>query len=774
MNYRIPRRLPLLLVLFVAGCTARRRVDGDVVRNIAFMGNGSLVTRPLSGQTDYQLRSQLSAHPAPFGAFTVPLSFTVDLEPFKADQLRIDAYKLEVWYANHGWFDARVEGWEIRRVRRQRTHKAGVVDIAGVLDPGPRSRVRSFAIEGLTDTTKLVGDAIKRTGFVHAGDDFALPYVFDTRDLLVEELRDSSWAYATVAVDVQAFPKEHAVDVGLVVDQGPLCHLGEITVVGNEKIALDVILDELKLEKGTPYKVSVLRKGQRQLFDTGLFSYVTVTPDLSDPTRKEIPVEVRVSESLFRTLRYGGGFDWDGASVAPRLSASFRHVNAFGSLWRFDVHGDVGFTSRPQGGRALVASGEVALSRPRLGGTNRFGFVSKVGIRRDLQSQQFPYVNLYAEGTFTWRVTDAVVATFGPHIEQFAFSPYDGAAKLAAGVLLGEGSTNPYTLTTVDLDVVFDHRKGDPFSPSHGWFASFGVRQAVPFQVDKGFFYTEIEAERRQYWTVPNPDPLVADEANPKDSPGAVRRGARWLERFVLPEVIAARGRFDLLHAWDERPLPYPERAFLGGATDLRGFRSDQVGPYTCICLYESASRSRLFDLDRLSTSAWDATRRFFGADVPPTEVVAPGDPFTGVPGAGKKVNPSYLPKGAPFAGLVSVEGRYRSLFGLPVDGVAFFDAGMLATVPEDLLHVKRNLRLGYGAGVRYSSPVGPIRLDLAFRPLYAEDWGPPQDAYVGCQVDDRVPRSFDLLSLPTSSRDLATRNTPFAWNVFLGIGEAF
>lgn len=770
MTYRIARALPLLMVL-LAACTARRRVDGDVVRNIAFTGNGNVLTRPLSGQTDYQLRSQLSVHQAPFGAFTVPLSFTVRLEPFNPEALRDDAYKLEVWYANHGWFDARVEGWEIRRVRPQRRHKAGVVDVAGVLEPGPRSSVRAFEIEGLTEATKLVGAAIERTGFVHPGDDFVLPYVFDTRDLLVEELRDSSRAYATVAVDVQAYPKERVVDVSLVVDAGPVCHLGEIRIVGNEKIGLDVILDELDLHEGDAYKVSALRRGQSQLFETGLFSVVTITPDLSDPTRKVVPIEVHVSESLFRTLRYGGGFDWDGASVAPRLSTSFRHMNAFGRLWRFELRGDLGFTSRPQGGRALVASAEADLSRPRLLGTNRFGFVSKVGVRRDLQNQQFPFINPYANVTFTWKASPTVVATFGPHVEQFRFTQFEGTAKIVAETLFGEGFKNPYTLTTLDFDVVVD-RRNDPFSPSRGYFGSFGARQAFPFTADEGYFYTELEVEGRKYLAVPNPDLLVSDGADPENSPSGLRRGASVVGRAMTPEVLALRGRADLLYAWDDRPLPYPERAFLGGATDLRGFRSDQVGPYTCVCLYEPASRRRWFDLDRLSDGAWDSTRRFFGADIPQNEVIEPGDPFTGQPGAGQEVDPVYLPEGGPFSGLLSAEVRYRGLGGLPVDGVVFGDAGVLASRPADIVDPSR-WRVGYGFGIRYASPVGPIRLDSSFRPLYPEDWG-PKGEYVGCQVDDRLPRSFDLLSGPNDARDLALRNTPFAWNVFLGIGEAF
>jgi hypothetical protein len=55
---------------------------------------------------------------------------------------------------------------------------------------------------------------------------------------------------------------------------------------------------------------------------------------------------------------------------------------------------------------------------------------------------------------------------------------------------------------------------------------------------------------------------------------------------------------------------------------------------------------------------------------------------------------------------------------------------------------------------------------------LYPEDSTEPD--YINCRTFDRIPRSFDLFSLPEGSRDVAERNLPFAVNLYLGIGEAF
>ena len=75
---------------------------------------------------------------------------------------------------------------------------------------------------------------------------------------------------------------------------------------------------------------------------------------------------------------------------------------------------------------------------------------------------------------------------------------------------------------------------------------------------------------------------------------------------------------------------------------------------------------------------------------------------------------------------LFSGEVRYRlnEQFGL----VAFVDAG---SVSDSIFPDFDDLKVGVGAGVRYLTPVGPIRLDVAV-PLQPEDGDPAAAVYVG------------------------------------------
>lgn len=75
---------------------------------------------------------------------------------------------------------------------------------------------------------------------------------------------------------------------------------------------------------------------------------------------------------------------------------------------------------------------------------------------------------------------------------------------------------------------------------------------------------------------------------------------------------------------------------------------------------------------------------------------------------------------------LFSGEARYRlnDRFGL----VAFLDAG---SVSDEIYPTFEDMKVGIGAGVRYLTPVGPIRLDVAV-PLQPEDGDPAAAIYVG------------------------------------------
>ena len=124
--------------------------------------------------------------------------------------------------------------------------------------------------------------------------------------------------------------------------------------------------------------------------------------------------------------------------------------------------------------------------------------------------------------------------------------------------------------------------------------------------------------------------------------------------------------------------------------------------------------------------------------------------------------------------------------------GVAFAELGVLSDGPEDpaasqfstilSLFDTDKWRWDVGIGGRYKTVIGPLRLDLTFRPIYPEDAGPsrsPAERERGQFYCNNAPynewkwRSFDILSSTVDRSQPLDRRFPVAVNIFIGITEA-
>ena len=310
------------MVLLVACVPARRRAQGDVVRNIHFDGNAGL----FSGQNDLQLRNQMEQESSRFGMMVFPLMYFTDPAVYVPEDLARDAYRLEVWYAHRGYLDAKVLGFATRRLRARGEKRAGIVDILGYVEPGEPSLVRAYDIVGTTPATGVWANLVKRTGLQRPGRQFDMLSAERDRALLELNLKDHGYAYADVTLALNAYPDEKAIDLELKMDPGQFTHIGEIEITGNKAVKEKFIRQNLRLTPGQPYRLDDLTAAQNRLFGMGTFSLVTVKPDLSDPTQTEVPIEVRVTENRFRTIRFGVGLRTHGVqNWEPAVQVRFKH-----------------------------------------------------------------------------------------------------------------------------------------------------------------------------------------------------------------------------------------------------------------------------------------------------------------------------------------------------------------------------------------------------------------------------------------------------------------
>jgi translocation and assembly module TamA len=139
---------------------------------------------------------------------------------------------------------------------------------------------------------------------------------------------------------------------------------------------------------------------------------------------------------------------------------------------------------------------------------------------------------------------------------------------------------------------------------------------------------------------------------------------SNFLSEVPGRSVLAARALAGLAQGAGEFSLPPDQRFYAGGSATIRGYRYQSVGP--------------LF----------------------PTGTPAAGSPIGGT---------------AITAGGLEMRQRFATNFG----AAAFVDGGQ---VSASLRAVPNEFRIGVGAGLRYYTPIGPIRLDIAV-PTKVQPW---------------------------------------------------
>lgn len=767
---RIVRLLAAIALTALTACTpARREIDGDIVRRIRFEGNGGVG----SGHNDFQLRSAMRQTASPPLILTPPFTWTADPVELDPNTLQADSKRVEVWYAHHGWFDARLEGWTTRRARPKTDKLAGAVDIVGYVDPGPLSLVRTHAHpDGLAkrlETAYVVPIGLDATGrtdqrrdpvqtairaalsgtSLKPGQPFSLENVQATVGAVTERLRDAHHAWATVTPLVDAWPDEQAVDIALGIEPGPPVRFGVVSIRGLNKVSEAEVRDTLTMatmvqgasaDLAKPpdwFSLKALERTRRNLYDTGLFSLVDIRPVRRlDPVYGEVAdLEIELREGKFRKVNIGAGVQTDYFIVTPRVNVAYQDRRLGGSGVGLNVDGGfgavVGVTAEDDGTIPLflTGSGEVALTYPWLL-HRKLGLEAGAALTRDLQFGALPYLRFDTYLGFRYTLDDHWSVTLGPRFESFDYTGLNEGSATAARLQFGtDFRADAFRLLSVDLGVRYD-RRDDPNLPRSGRFASFAVRQAIPVPtlagdgLEEGFLYTRLDGDLRLY------------------APFRLSPQAR-VARFVAAGRLHGR----LLVPWrgPDDALPYPDLAFLGGPNSLRGFRTNQVGAYDLLCQYEGGR---------------------------PRPAHNNGEPYD--------VNRTYLPRGGAFSVEAAGEIRYDGAGGL---GVAVFgDVGALARRVDDLggpsaAVVDESLRYGGGVGLRYLSPIGPIRFDVGLRPLFLEDTAGPRRVF-DCNAIDVLPRGYDLLSSTRAAREAAQAGRgapwPVAINVLFGIGEAF
>jgi outer membrane protein insertion porin family len=550
---------------------------------------------------------------------------------------RGDRGRLEDFYLDHGYVTARIGQPKITYKDKPGASKKKPVKLMRLEIPvteGEQYRMGDVKFEGLT---VLKEEYVKtffkmRPGDVYNDSKFKKAY---------EKLRDvyGSLGYFqwTGGTQRKPDPEKKVVDVTVRMEEDKQYFVGRINFTGNDSTRDKVIRREIYMNEGEVFNTEALKMSIKRINQLGYFKQMEGAPDIrpSEIADNKVDVTFKVEEQNRNQFTFGGGVS---GLEGTFINASFSTTNFLGAGETFQVYFQTGKRSKNY---SLSVSEPYFLDRPITAGV-------------DLFKRKITYYSYYNVGGYTQEST---------------------GASLVTGFLVGKWSRAflNYTYEVIKLSEADPADLTDPFYSGAGGI-NYGPTYDPLFMGDYG--------QRRESRITPN---IVY---NTVDSPYTPRAGMRHtaslmftggplggtvnyyrpsLEAIVYRPIgrkmsLGVRAEYAFIEPFgDTRVLPWYQRYFLGGETQVRGYPIRSIGP----------------------------------------------------------TDSQHAPLGGNKMALFNAE-YYFDLFG-PVRMLMFFDAGQAYLEGE---HVDfQNLRISTGAEVRFIMPVlnVPFRLIWALNPNRSE-----------------------------------------------------
>ncbi|HUE77492.1 MAG TPA: BamA/TamA family outer membrane protein [Longimicrobiales bacterium] len=600
------------------------------------------------------------------------------VEPAYLDEqvLELDALRLRVYYYERGYRNTEVraetepEGDGVRVIFRITEGRPVLVTDVEVLGAPP-----GITADGLPLSRGTPFDLVAH----EAG-----------RDTLLGWLRNSGYARAQVLLGARIIAvRPHEATVTYDVVPGTRARIGAITVEGSEASSPELARRMLTFAEGDLYDRGALLESQRNLYGLQIYRHAEVRADLTADPDTLIPVSVQVAEGAMRRVRVGGGLN---TVECGNVEARWTSRNFLGGGRRFEVRSRVGNLLVPECEQYLDRVWTLERAYDNVTGLVSvdftqpwfFGPRNNIGGGLFVERRSLPEVfvrsavgGYFSVGRSLGRGT-ALTLAYRPELTElrtegdlFFCVSFIACAYEAIQVL-----REPHWLAPLTFSLSVD-RTDAVFTPSSGFIVRGDVEHAAAY-TGSDFAYTRLLGDASTY-TGRQGGVIFAARA---------RGGIGWPHEA---EGTAAVG------------LNPQKRFFAGGSNSVRGFGPFRLGP---------------------TVLGIDAVRWLANVDDPETPGVVEGAGCTMA-----EINDQSCDAGAlasrpgafdarPAGGEVLLEGSLEVRFPLPIGGgklrgAAFLDGGQVWPTARSVDIAE--LVATPGVGIRYYSPVGPIRIDAGF-----------------------------------------------------------
>jgi len=586
-------------------------------------------------------------------------SFLSSTNTYRKEIIDEDVNRLQALYYDFGYLTV-----ELGDPRIELTPDRKHIDITISVTEGPRfrvGRVKAMEIDkNGAEIEPLQGrKELRESVDLNPGDWFSRSVIATNLQDITRYYRDRGYARAEVTPQTELHMDTRIVDVVVTIRRGPLVYIQRINIKGNTKTRDEVLRREARIVEGQLYSQTLVERSKERMMSLGYFESVEVSEE-DGATPARLVINYEVAERPTGTFQLGAGFS---SQETFLLTGQIQQENLFGRGQ------SLGFNLQLSGIRQLA---QIRFVEPYLYSTD---WSLAVELFKILQQQRsFDRDSTGGNVTFghpLYFIDEDLRVYVNYRLEQVEISPASGGAFGATGEGFERDQFLPIRnlfrsglTSSIRLSLSYDTRDNRLF-PTKGLLVTGSTEVSDEATLSESNFI-EHSVNARGYYPVLEP---------------IFGKGA-------FPLVGKANVEWGLITSRDGIGVPVFERYFLGGITDVRGFPIQSIGP-------------------RLgSPRSYDDPSFMFLTDPRGTAV-------------GGNMQLYY-----------NLELEFPIIESVGIKGVVFHDAGnawnledtlcrpdppdpALATHPCDVDLLR--LRTSLGFGVRWFSPLGPLRFEWGF-----------------------------------------------------------
>ena len=204
----------------------------------------------------------------------------------------------------------RSKGFNQVKVTPQFNTKDRNIVVTFAVVEGPQNTVESLRVEG---NNSMPLDRLAPDGLrIGPGQPYAQKSIAEDRNKIMSHYLEQGYLSATFHSSAQPSPNDpHKFEVVYEISEGPQVRANNIVTVG-PKVSQQALIDKQTrtLQPGQPLTELQIRLSESRLYTTGLFDWADVNPRRQITSQEKEDLVIKVHESRRNTIRYGFGYEF--------------------------------------------------------------------------------------------------------------------------------------------------------------------------------------------------------------------------------------------------------------------------------------------------------------------------------------------------------------------------------------------------------------------------------------------------------------------------------